>query len=290
MSGGPCRYCGRDFSEGEIDMIRSLIGKGGLTRRALSREVCRRLAWRKPDGGLKDMSARVAMLRMHRDGVIVLPPPRQTPAVRRPIVPGPATDRPLFPVPERLADIQPVAAEPVRNAGEGRLWNEFVARYHYLGYSTLPGAQMRYLVRAAGGEPLAVLGFGAAAWKIAPRDELVGWNPETRRRNLPLAVNNARFLILPWVRINNLASHILALVERRLPDDWERRYALRPVLMETFCESPRFEGSCYRAANWIKVGKTQGRGKLDTRKERALPVKDIWLKPLRRDWKRSLNK
>ncbi len=152
-------------------MIRSL--RGSLSRRALSREVCRLLDWRKPDGGLKDMSARVAMLRMHRDGVIVLPPPRQTPTVRRPIVPGPATDRPLFLVPERLADVQPVAVEPVRNAGEGRLWNEFVARYHYLGYSTLPGAQMRYLVRAAGGEPLAVLGFGAAAWKIAPRDELV---------------------------------------------------------------------------------------------------------------------
>ena len=114
------------------------------------------------------MSARVAMLRMHRDGVIVLPPPRQAPTVRR--VPGPA--RPLFPPPERLADVQPVALEPVGNADEGRLWNEFVARYHYLGYSTLPGAQMRYFVRAASGEALAVLGFGAAAWKIAPRDKL----------------------------------------------------------------------------------------------------------------------
>ncbi len=289
MSGSPRRYCGRDFSEDEVDMIRGLIARGGLHRRALSREVCRRLDWRKPDGGLKDMSARVAMLRMHRDGVIVLPPPRRAPVVRRPLVPGPATDRPPFPTPERLADIQPVAVEPVRNAGEGRLWNEFVARYHYLGYSTLPGAQMRYFVRAAGGEPLAVLGFGAAAWKIAPRDKLVGWDPETRRRNLPLVVNNARFLILPWVRIKNLASCILAMVECRLPDDWEGRYALRPALMETFCESTRFEGTCYRAANWTKVGKTQGRGKLDTRKERALPVKDIWLKPLRRDWRRLLN-
>ena len=112
------------------------------------------------------------MLRMHRDGIIVLPPPRRAPVVRRPLVPGPATDRPLFPTPERLADVQPVAVEPVRNAGEGRLWNEFVARY--LGYSTLPGAQMRYFARAVDGEPLAVLGFGAAAWKIAPRDKLVG--------------------------------------------------------------------------------------------------------------------
>ena len=291
MNSTPCRYCGRDFSEAEIDMIRALIARRDPTlhRRALSQEVCRRLDWRKLDGGLKDMSARVAMLRMHRDGLIVLPPRRRAPIVRRPIVPGPATDRPLFPIPERLAEIWPVLVEPIRNSAEGRIWNEFVARYHYLGYSTLPGAQMRYLARAAGGEPLAVLGFGAAAWKIAPRDKLVGWTPETRRRNLPLVVNNARFLILPWVRINNLASHILALIERRLPDDWENRYALRPVLLETFCESLRFEGICYRAANWMKVGMTQGRGKLDVRKERALPVKDIWLKPLRRDWKRLLN-
>ena len=290
MNGGPRRYCGRDFSESELDAIRALIGKGGLTRRALSREVCLRLDWRKPDGGLKDMSARVAMLRMHRDGLIVLPPPKQVPTVRRPPVPGPETDQPPIPPPERLADVQPVVVEPCRNANEGRLWNEFVARYHYLGHSTLPGAQMRYFVRAADGETLAVLGFGAAAWKIAPRDKLVGWDSETRRRNLPLVVNNARFLILPWVRIRNLASHILALVERRLPDDWDLRYALRPVLLETFCETPRFAGTCYRAANWIKVGATQGRGKLDTRKERALPVKDIWLKPLRRDWRRILKK
>ncbi len=151
----------------------------------------------------------------------------------------------------------------------------------------MPGAQIRYFVRSAEGEPLAVLGFGAAAWKIAPRDS--GWDAECRRRNLPFVVNNARFLILPWVRIRHLASHILAQVQRRLPDDWDRRYALRPVLLETFCETQRFEGTCYCAANWIRVGKTQGRGKLDVKNEYALPVKDIWLKPLRRDWKKILN-
>ena len=121
-----------------------------------------------------------------------------------------------------------------------------------------------------------------------PRRGTSSWDPETRRRNLPLVVNNAR--ALPWVRIKNLASHVLALVECRLPDDWEGRYALRPVLMETFCESMRFEGTCYQAANWARAGRTQGRGKLDVRNERALPVKDIWLKPLRRDWRRLLNK
>ena len=133
----------------------------------------------------------------------------------------------------------------------------------------MPGAQ--HFVRSAEGEPLAVLGFGAAAWKTAPK--FIGW--ERRQRNLPFVVNNAR--LLPWVRIKHLASHVLAQVERCLLDDWDRRYALRPALLETFCES--LAGTCYRAANWIRVGKTQGRGKLDVKNEYALPVKDIWLIP-----------
>ena len=179
--------------------------------------------------------------------------------------------------------------EPIADAVEGRCWNAFVERHHYLGYTPLPGAQLRYFARAADGEPLALFGFGAAAWKTAPRDRFVGWTPEARQRNLPLVVNNARFLILPWIRIPNLASHLLAQVERRLPDDWRRRYAIRPVLLETFCETPRFDGAAYRSANWILVGKTQGRGKLDRRHEFARPVKDIYLKPLRPDWKTVLN-
>ena len=143
----------------------------------------------------------------------------------------------------------------------------------------MPGAQMRYFVRAANAQPLAVLGFGAAAWKTAPRDAFIGWSPAVRQRNLALVVNNARFLILPWIRIHNLASHLLAQLQRRLPLDWERRYALRPVLLETFCETPRFLGTCYQSANWLCVGETQGRGKLDVHRQSALPVKSVWLKP-----------
>ena len=289
-AGAPFRYCGRDFSAAEIDWVRALIAqRPALRRAALSRALCERLGWRKPDGGLKDMSARVAMLRMHRDGLIVLPPPRNRPRTMRPPPPSPATDPPPFPPPARLGEVRPVRVEPVADAAAGRCWNAFVARHHYLGYTPLPGAQLRYFARAAGGEPLALFGFGAAAWKTAPRDRFVGWTPEARQRNLPLVVNNARFLILPWIRIPNLASHLLAQVERRLPDDWRRRYAIRPVLLETFCETPRFDGAAYRSANWIPVGKTQGRGKLDRRHEFARPVKDIYLKPLRPDWKTVLN-
>ena len=150
----------------------------------------------------------------------------------RPIPPSPATEPPLFLPPARLGEVRPVRVEPIADAAEGRCWNAFVERHHYLGHTPLPGAQLRYFALAADGEPLALFGFGAAAWKTAPRDRFVGWTPEARQRNLPLVVNNARFLILPWIRFPNLASHLLAQVERRLPDDWRRRYAIRPVLLE----------------------------------------------------------
>ena len=194
-------------------------------------------------------------------------------------------------LPQSLARARPLRLSPLRPRDpRSRLWNEFVERHHYLGYKPLPGAQLRYFVHAADGLPLALLGFGAAAWKTAPRDRFVGWDPATRERNLPLVVNHARFLILPWIRLPSLASHLLACVERQLPHDWQRRYGLRPVLLETFCETPRFHGTCYRAANWIPLGQTQGRGKLDSRHQYAKPVKNIFVKPLCPDWRQILNR
>ncbi len=139
-----------------------------------------------------------------------------------------------------------------------RLRNEFVARYHYLGYKTLVGAQMRYAVHDRNGWPLAMLGFSTAAWKLAPRDNFIGWTPEKREKNLPLVVDNPRFLILPWVRIPNLGSHILAIVRRRLPEDWTARYNITPVLIETFVETPRYTGTVHKASGWTRVGATQG--------------------------------
>ena len=160
-------------------------------------------------------------------------------------------------------------------------------RYHYLGYTPLPGAQMRYLVTSQR-RVLAVVGFGASAWKAAPRDRFIGWSVAQREARLQLVVNNARFLILPWVQVRNLASTVLARSSRRLPDDWQARYGYRPLLLETFVQSDRFAGTSYRAANWTHVGQTQGRGKLDVHRTHALPRKDIWLYPLRRDFRRRL--
>ena len=287
-----CRYHGRDFTAEEMALLRALIAcPTSLSRRALSIEFCRRIGWLKPDGGLKDMMARVTMLAMHRDGLIELPPPRWQRGRPKPIVFGPDTEPPLFPAPTTLDEVRPLQMRAVvHSTPEGRLWNEFVARYHYLGYKTLVGAQMRYAVHDRNGWPLAMLGFSTAAWKLAPRDNFIGWTPEKREKNLPLVVDNPRFLILPWIEIPNLGSHILALVRRRLPGDWTERYNITPVLIETFVEIPRYTGAVYKASGWTHVGTTQGRGRYDRDRQFEEPRKDVWLRPLRRDWQRTLNR
>lgn len=281
------RYCGRSFTAAEIELIRDLIAQEpSLRRAALSREVCERFDWRRPDGRLKDMSCRVALLRMQRDGHITLPPPRNPKPVAyraHPDIEQQAQRPPLLP-PIELADLD---IEPVRKKRASLLWNAYVQQHHYLGYQPMPGAQLRYFVRAAG-EVVALLSFGASAWKVKPRDEFIGWTSEERQRNLHLIVNNARFLILPWIRCRNLASRILALIARRLPDDWQTTYAYRPVLLETFVENPRFIGTCYKAANWHYLGDTQGRGKLDVFNRRSEPIKSIWVYPLAPDFRRQL--
>ena len=287
-----CRYHGRDFSADEMALLRALIASPpALNRHALSKEFCRRIGWFKADGGLKDMMARVVMLAMHKDGLIELPPPKWPRPPRRPATFGPDTEQPLLPPPDKLEEVRPLSLRPVVGySREGKLWNEFVARYHYLGYTTLVGAQMRYAVHAHDGTPLAMLGFSTAAWTLAPRDRFIGWSRPMREKNLPLVVDNPRFLILPWVHIPNLGSHILALVRQRLPGDWTARYGNNPVLIETFVETPRYTGAVYRASGWIRVGPTQGRGRYDTRNRYDKPKKDIWLRPLRKDWKRILNR
>jgi hypothetical protein len=280
------RYCGRDFTGAEIDLIRELLTTPKMNRARLSREVCERLGWRRENGALKDMSCRVALLRMQSDGLITLPPPRN---------PKPVTYRSyphieqavLEPAAIPSIDLATLTVDPVLGRADSLLWNAYIQRHHYLGHQLMPGAQLRYFVRAAG-HIVAALGFGASAWKVKPRDQVIGWTKDQRQRNLHLIVNNARFLILPWIRCKNLASRILALVSRRLPDDWQSRYAYRPVLLETFVEKPRFTGTCYKAANWQHLGDTQGRGKLDVLHRNAQPIKSIWIYPLSRDFQRHL--
>ncbi len=283
------RYSGRDFSPEDLQAIARTIAMNPTVKRTpLSRLVCEQLNWRRADGRLREMSCRVAMLRMQADGLITLPA-SQIPKPRRraQFNATPATDE------------QPVLAAAVHELpalklsivdGRGaasRLWNEYVARYHYLGYTPMSGSQIRYNVHA-GERLVALLSFGASAWKVADRERFIGWSHGQRQKNLQLVVNNARFLILPWIQSKGLASKILALAARRLPLDWQARYGYRPVMLETFVESPRHKGTCYKAANWQLVGRTVGRGKKSTDHQQVLPMKDIWLYPLRRDFSNIL--
>jgi hypothetical protein len=278
------RYCGRDFNEEELTWLRGLIAEQPeLSRRELSLRFCQETQWLKPDGGLKEMSCRVAMLRMAADGLLTLPVPRQK-HIKPYKKPRSLLALEQSPITGRAGEFKLVLEVVTRQTGA--VWNEFIDRYHYLGFKTLPGAQLRYFVKADG-RILALLGFGAAAWKTAPRDAYIGWDRPTRRKNLHLIVNNARFLILPWVRSKNLASRVLALAARKIADDWQERYHYRPVLLETFVEKERFQGTCYQAANWQSVGDTRGKGKLG-QKEGEVPLKSVWLYPLCKDFRRQL--
>lgn len=280
------RYSGRDFSEQELSGIRELIANNPTSTRAvLSRLTCEMLRWFKIDGGLKQMSCRVAMLRMQDDGLIQLPAPKSKRHESR-IELTPNTD-PEALIEQAANHLTPLQLCPLKSVAHARLWNEYIQRYHYLGHKTLPGAQLRYFV-TSGGKFIALLGFAASAWQVAPRDNYIGWIHEQRKKNLHLIVNNARFLILPWVKSKNLASMILAMAARQLPADWERRYHYRPVLLETFVQKNRFTGTCYKAANWVHVGQTKGRGKLGPAGKQSVPIKDLWLYPLARDFRSVL--
>jgi len=280
------RYCGRDFSPTELAQIRQLITEDPERSRAeLSRLTCQALQWYKTDGGLKDMSARVAMLRMQDDGLITLPPPR----CKRPDTTVHLSDqtRPGSAIEQAAGTLAPIRLQRVQHKSDSRLWNEYIERYHYLGHKPLPGAQLRYFVYTQN-QAIALLGFGAAAWQTAPRDLFIGWSHEQRKMNLHLIVNNARFLILPWVQSKNLASMILSKAAKRLPSDWYEQYNYRPVLLETFVEKPRFAGTCYQAANWKYLGQTKGRGKLGIAGKQSVPIKDLWVYPLNTAFKALL--
>ena len=283
------RYCGRLFTPEDIQCIRTLLAAEPRPNRTeVSRRVCKALGWLRPDGRLKDMSCRVAMLRMEKDGLIELPPPQNGNAngVAHPRLTE--ASAPQQPLTASAGSLAPLLLRPVNTPQASRLWNELIERYHYLGYAPLPGAQMRYLVYSAKSQLLAALGFGAAAWKVAPRDRFIQWSPDTRTQNLHLIVNNARFLILPWITSKNLASKILGAIAKQLPKDWQERYAYTPVLLETFVEQERFHGTCYRAANWRHVGQTQGRGKLDRHHRHAKPIKDIFVYALDKNFRQIL--
>ena len=280
---------GRDFSEEMLARIRLRVeGDSTLTRTALSREVCRWLGWQGADGQPKDMSCRMALLKLARRGHIDLPAAREVSFAKPAAVVGaaqiswPAIEAPLA----ELGRIWLVAVD----SGQSELsstWWAMMQTHHPLGAGPLCGAQLRYLVVCEAGI-VGGLSFSAPAWRLAPRDAWIGWDDPARQAGLSKVVANSRFLILPSVRVPNLASHVLSQALARLANDWQSRYGITPVLVETFVDRTHYRGTCYRAANWILLGQTQGRGRQDRRHLAQGTIKDIWAYPLQSHWQAIL--
>jgi len=271
---------GRELAPGDLEVIREIARQPAQTRRSISVAVCERLGWRQPNGRPWDMACRYLLLRLQAKGLLTLPPPRKRHAKRHPLVLTAAAE-PQAVIDTPAGQLGPLHYERVDATAVASLWNEYIHRYHYLGLGTLVGPHIRYLIGYEGGW-LAAMGFCGAAWALRPRDEWIGWSVAQRQQRLRLIVNQARFLILPWVHSKNLASHLLALSSRWLIRDWEVIYGHRPLLLETFVDARRYAGTSYRGANWIHLGLSQGRGKMDRHTRRELPAKDIYVYPLHR--------
>ena len=283
------RHRGREVTDTDIEFIRRLIaGNPGASRRELSKKLCEAWDWRQPNGALRDMVCRGLMLKLHRAGHIELPPIRwvnPNPLVAR-RKPAPVlVDQ--TPVEAALGEIGPLEFQQVRRTLEEKLFNSLLDRYHYLGYTQPVGEQLKYVVYAQD-RPIACLGWSSAPRHLGPRDRFIGWSAEARRRNIRYLAYNTRFLILPWVQVEHLASHILGRMARLLPGDWQHFY-LHPVYyLETFVDPGRFRGTSYRAANWILLGTTTGLGKDSRDNKPNRPIKEVYGYPLRRDFRRLL--
>ncbi|MEW6670011.1 MAG: Druantia anti-phage system protein DruA [Thermodesulfobacteriota bacterium] len=271
---------GRGLSPDDVEVIRQIAERPGQSRRAISVEVCARLGWYQPNGRLWDMACRYLLLRLQDKGLLKLPAARGRSAKRHPLTLSQDAEA-QCPITAPVRELGALRWERVDGTALARLWKEYIYRYHYLGLGTLVGPHVRYLIGFEGGW-LAAMGFSGAAWKLRPRDTWIDWSPAERQARLHLVVNQTRYLILPWVHSKNLASHLLGVAARLLVQDWQEKYRYRPLLLETFVDARRFAGTCYRAANWIHLGHSQGRGKMDRHRRQALPVKDIYVYPLHR--------
>ena len=291
---GCLRCAGRTFSEAELQVVAEVVATGGsLSRAQLMGRICEQLRWRRPSGALKVRECRDLLLRLQGDGRLRLPPKRNVgrPLGSRTQVPRTAAGEPGQPLLGTVGQFGTVSLHPVSTAGEHGWWRELIDRYHYLGYRVPFGAQMRYLGFVSHPAPtvVAALQVSSPAWRLAVRERWIGWDDATRARNLQRVVNNSRFLVLPWVRVKNLASRLLSLLAGRLACDWHARFATEPLLLETLVDRRRFAGTCYRAANWIELGDTAGRGRMDRAHARhGQAPKRVLVYPLVADAQRRL--
>ena len=285
---GRYRFSGRMFLPREIALIRDVVATcARVSRKELANTISELLGWTRPGGSLKEPECLVVLERLEAARLLTLPAKQQT----RPVgsvtsMPRTAHGEPGAPLTGRVDAYAPVKLQRVQHAEERRLFRELVGRYHYLGYRVPFGAQLQYLVSISTPMPTTVgcVQFSSAAWRMRGRDTWIGWDDGMRARHLSQVVSNSRFLLLPWVHIQNLASATLALALRQLPVDWQAQYGVTPLLVETLVDPARYTGGCYRAANWVDVGETAGRGRDDRRHYRhGVRPKRVLVYPLTRD-------
>ena len=296
------KLCGKEFTPEEISQIREIIAENqDISRRQLSRQVCERLNWRSANGKLKEMSCRVALLRMQRQGVIKLPPVqgrswldflKGSKAKHQSASKEKAGKLEREAIECELPELGEIKIIKVSNrfSKSHQTWKEMMNRYHYLGSGSLCGYQMRYLIESERYGYIGGLAFSSSAWRLESRDKWIGWDEERRLEGLSKVVGNSRFLIVPYVRVKNLASYALSQSIRQMEEDWYEQYKIRPVLLETFVERERFHGGCYRASNWEHIGSTKGRGRQDKGNEYGEPIKDVYVYCLDKDFREELCK
>ncbi len=286
------RFCGNRLSPAELEMIRETIGDcAGLSRTELANTICELLEWRRPNGSLKGHECRLFLEELDSNGILQLPARRGSGRTAPLPTVGESTDVLPATISGKVGEVGPVVLEPVQTRQEQRQWREWVERYHYLGCKVPFGAHLRYFVRTTLPQPQRVgcVQVSSPAWRMTARDRWIGWDDAQRLRGLQRIVQNSRFLILPWVRVSCLASSALSVLARRVGDDWEARYAVKPVLLETLVDPSRFRGTCYQAANWIYLGRTSGRGRMDRGHERhGASPKDVLVYPLCRKAREKL--
>jgi len=289
----PIQVQGRTLTGDDLRELRALIAQHPEWHRtALSLRLCQLWDWRNAAGQIKDMAARTLLLKLQKRGLIDLPPPRRR--THRPWTQAPPLVQEDFPslTPKPIQDpldrLQPIHLELADTRPKRQQVRQWLARFHYRGFHGAVGENVQYLAKDRHGRELAVMIFGAAAWKVADRDRFLGWSVEQRAKHLGGIANQQRFLILPWVRVAHLASHLLLLAEGRLSADWQTRYGHAVWLMETFVEQERFGGTSYHAAGWICLGQTTGRTRQDRQRTLHGPIKTLWVRPLHSDFRKHL--
>lgn len=278
-------HSGRIFTAEELQLIQEVVGNcRGLSRKELARTVCELLEWKRPSGALKALECAGYLERLEAGGVLKLPEKQRTrPLGSRTRVPVTQGGEPGQELVGEVSQFAPIEVQLVQTPQEAELFRELVGRHHYLGYQVAYGAQLRYLAYASRPQRRVVgcLQFSSPAWRMAVRDRWIGWDEPTRRQHLQKVVSNSRFLVLPWVQVKNLASVVLSRGLKRLPADWLKRYGVQLLLVETLVDRQRYSGHCYRAANFVELGQTSGRGRMDRQHARhGARIKTVLVYPL----------